>query len=153
MQREKEIHEIEVHVSALCLDDSCEPVRILIGKRADDRLIFPGYWECGGGQVHVGETLLDAVTYHMNEEFGLQVQVLMPFTTYNIDLKEKLIPGIRFLCRCRCDDIVTLDKDELVDFRWIEPSKLVEFNFIPGLVEDIERGLNVFSSVSRMFTF
>jgi isopentenyldiphosphate isomerase len=149
MQREKEIHEIEVHVSSLCLKDHKENIEILIGKRANDRLIFPSYWECGGGQVHKGETFLDAVKFHMDEEFGLQVDVLFPFRTYSIDLKNKMIPGIRFVCSPCNSKAVQIDHEELVNHQWVTLNQLDEFELIPGLKNDIEIGCNMYKTLKN----
>ena len=48
MPRENGIHEIEVHVAALCFSEKNGKTKLLIGKRAKNRQIFPDYWECGG---------------------------------------------------------------------------------------------------------
>jgi len=137
MQREKQIHLIEVHVAAICFNKKDNNTFLLIGKRADDREIFPGYWECGGGQVHTGETFIEAVQFHMNEEFGLDVRVLFPVCTYNIKLKNKIIPGIRFVCNPTTSDKVKIDIEEIVEYKWIKPENIKNYNTIPGLSNDI----------------
>jgi isopentenyldiphosphate isomerase len=149
MQREKEIHEIEVHVASLCIRETLTNFEFLIGKRANDRLIFPGFWECGGGQVHKGKSFIEAVEYHMKEEFGIQVDVLFPFCTYKIDLKEKMIPGVRFICRVRPNETVKIDHQELVDHRWISLAEINDYNMIPGLREDIMKGLDFYQKINQ----
>ena len=147
MQREKEIHEIEVHVAGLCIRESSGDIDFLIGKRAADRLIFPGFWECGGGQVHKGESFVDAVKFHMKEEFGIDVEVLFPFATYRIELKDKMIPGLRFICRIKNGETVNIDQQELVDFRWISLKEIDNFDMIPGLIEEIKTGLSYYQKI------
>jgi len=147
MQREKQVHLIEVHVAAMCFNQARGNTRLLIGQRADDREIFPGYWECGGGQVHVGETFNEAVLFHMNEEFGLEVNVLFPFGTYRIDLKDKMIPGIRFICEPTSSTNITIDMEEIVEYRWIDPNDASKYNMIPGLCNDIALGYHHYKRI------
>jgi 8-oxo-dGTP pyrophosphatase MutT (NUDIX family) len=100
-------------------------------------MIFPSFWECGGGQVHKGESFIEAVKYHMKEEFGLNVEVLFPVCTYTINLPNKVIPGIRFVCHLKDPQDIHIDGEEIVDHKWILPSELKHFNLIPGLSDDV----------------
>lgn len=144
MPREKKIYEIEVHVACLCIKENNGEIKILLGKRADSREIFPGYWECGGGQIHNNETFIDAIKSHMNDEFGVDIDVLFPFCTYHIELKNKLIPGIRFICKIQPNQKVRIDNEEIVDYRWVSFDQLDKYMTIPGLKEDILTGFDYY---------
>lgn len=144
MLREKQTHKIEVHVSAICIAQVDGRTRVLIGKRADNREIMPGYWECGGGQVHTGETFEKAIRNQLAEEFGIDAEVLMPVTTYSIALKDTIIPGVRLLCRVTRYEPVRIDMMEIVDFAWVDPIELSNYRTIPGLANDIQKAVKVF---------
>ncbi|HDD44483.1 MAG TPA: hypothetical protein ENG63_06460 [Candidatus Desulfofervidus auxilii] len=61
--------------------------------------MYPLFWECGGGQVHIRESFEEAVRRQMWEEFGIKVKVLKSFTSYVIPSSNgrPAIPGVRFL--------------------------------------------------------
>jgi isopentenyldiphosphate isomerase len=137
MPRENGIDEIEVHVATLCLDERDGALRVLIGKRADNRKIYPDLWECGGGQVRRGQTFQEAVRTQMKDEFGLDIEILFPSGNYKIETEGKIIPGIRFVCRPKPGQTVKIDNVEIVDFKWVTPEEFGSFDLIPGLADDI----------------
>ncbi len=147
MQREKGIHLIEAHVAAICFVQKSNEIKLLIGKRAADRMIFPSFWECGGGQVHKGETFIEAVKYHMKEEFGIEVEVLFPVCTYAINLPDKVIPGIRFVCHLKGHQDIHIDGEEIIDYKWILPSELNHFNLIPNLSDGVMLALKYYKKL------
>ena len=150
MPREEGIHEIEVHVATLCLEEHNGALRILIGKRLDSRKIYPGLWECGGGQVHRNQTFKEAVVEQMRDEFGIDVDVLFPVGDYKIETEGKIIPGIRFVCRPnRPGQEVKIDSREHTDFRWITPEEVEKYEMIPGVGEDIRQAVRVLKERRR----
>lgn len=100
-----------------------------------------------GGQVHIGETFVEAVQLQMIEEFGIEVDVLYPFCTYCIDLENKIIPGIRFICKPKARQEVHIDNKEIVQYRWASIEKLSNINMIPGLKEDILLGYKFYNKM------
>lgn len=138
MPRETGIDEIEVHIATLCFDGD----KILIAKRTDSRKIYPGLWECGGGQVRRGQTFQEAVKAQMKDEFGLNVDVLFSTNDYKIETEGKIIPGIRFVCRPKPGQTVKLDPAEHTEYRWASPQDLPSFNLIPGLLNDLRQAFD-----------
>jgi isopentenyldiphosphate isomerase len=149
MSRENGIDEIEVHVATLCLEEQDGVLRILIGKRAPNRKIYPGLWECGGGQVHKGQTFQDAVKAQMKDEFGLEVDVLFSLNDYKIETEGKIIPGICFLCSPRPGQTVRLNPAELVDYKWVTLAALSTHDTIPELASDIQQACEWFSGLGK----
>ena len=149
MPRENGIDEIEVHVATLCMEEKDGILRILIGKRAANRKIFPGLWECGGGQVRRNQTFKEAVIAQMRDEFGLDVEVLFSLDDYHIETEGKIIPGIRFVCRPKPGQAVRIDNVEIVEFHWVPPKELGSYDTIPGVAEDIHRAFDMHAKLAN----
>ncbi len=142
MPRENGIDEIEVHVATLCFEKQNSVQRVLIGKRALNRKIYPGLWECGGGQVRKGQTFQGAVKTQMHDEFGLDVDVLFSLNDYKIETEGKVIPGMRFVCRPKAGQRVKIDGKEHTEFKWVTPEEVRTYDLIPGLLQDIRMALD-----------
>jgi 8-oxo-dGTP pyrophosphatase MutT (NUDIX family) len=149
MPRENGTDEIEVHVATLCLEERDGVLKILIGKRAANRKIYPGLWECGGGQVRKGQTFQDAVKAQMKDEFGLEADVLFPLGDYAIETEGKLIPGMRYVCRPRAGQTIRLNPVELVDYKWVTLADLPAHDTIPGLAADIQQAYEWFNRFAK----
>jgi len=136
-KREDFQHHIEVHVAALCFKEENTQLYILAGKRKKTRALYPGLWEFGGGQVHVGETFEGAIKRQLWEEFGVKAEVLTPFATYSIPPKGEraLIPGLRFICYCVDDSSLKEEGEEHDIIKWIPVEDIDKYYFIPGLKE------------------
>lgn len=150
--REEHRETIEVHVAGICFRETVEGILVLLAKRQPTRALYPGLWECGGGQVLPGENLEEAVERQMREEFGVIVDRSLPFSTYEIetpDLPQKKIPGIKFVCFWKgyADGAVEpiRDEGEHSECRWQSIDDLSGFDFIPGVRDDIRRGWELFS--------
>lgn len=146
MSREEKQHKIEVHVAGLCFRETQYKIEILIVKRQDQRKLYPGLWECGGGQVRAGENFREAVKRQMQEELGIIVDKVWPFGTYEIktpELKQQKIPGIKFVCwwhnyvNAREPQI---DEKEHSQWKWQSIDDLANIKFIPGIEKDIRQG-------------
>src|SRR3989344_3343154 len=97
MIREKKVHKLEVHVAGVCFRDNT----VFTLKRSPTRKLYPDLWECGGGQVWMGENFEEAIVRQFEEETGMIVSPIKPFKAYEIMTldEQKKIPGLRFLCR------------------------------------------------------
>ncbi|MEW6481775.1 MAG: NUDIX domain-containing protein [bacterium] len=150
LTREDEIHQIEVYVAGVCVRRE-DVLKILVGKRNNKRRLYPGLWECGGGQVHRREYFEEAIKRQFREEFGVIVEPLKAFGSYKIDDRENdaIIPGIKFLCRFvdYLDDQVILNEAEFVEYRWILLEELDLYEFIPGIKEDIREAIRLYQEI------
>lgn len=147
MAREDGIHKIEVHVAGLCFEKVENVWKCLIARRTETRSLYPGLWECGGGQVQPGETFEKALARQMKEEFGIDPRILAPFGCYSIESKDALIPGIKFICLLEGKSSIELDPREHTDYVWVAKNDIGRYDFIPGVEKDLENG---FREIDRL---
>jgi len=151
MSREEKRYLIEVHVAGTCFRKKNGIAQVLVAKRSQNKELYPGKWECGGGQIHFGENFKDAVKREMKEEFGVIVKKVIPFSVYSIPVDkilQKKIPGLR--CICEWDGYVNgkgpkIDPKDFSEWRWQPISKLDEIDFISGIAEDTKRAWENYS--------
>jgi 8-oxo-dGTP pyrophosphatase MutT (NUDIX family) len=69
--------------------------RFLFSQRGPGCRNEAGKWEFGGGELHLGETIYEAVVREVKEEYGLEVTSISEST-----LVEQFIEGQHWLCSC-----------------------------------------------------
>lgn len=151
MPRENKRYLLEVHVAGTCFRLDNNRVEVLIAKRHPKKELFPELWECGGGQVNFNENFEEAVIRQMKEELGVNVKNLIPFTVYEIfvpDLEQKKIPGVKFYCFL--DSYVNgeglqIDSNDFTECKWVGVDDLANYDFIPGIVDDIRNAVKLFN--------
>lgn len=142
--RENKIHRIEVHVGCICLDGD----NVLILKRTPERRIYPGFWECGGGQVWSGESFEDAAARELSDEAGVMAKPVAAAGTYEIlvpDDEQKKIPGVYFACRFLGYQRGTEPSlsEEHSEWKWVPVSRLEGIGLIPGLKKQINKAHDI----------
>lgn len=141
--RETKRHCIEVHVAGICLRETDFDIEVLIAKRRENKELYPGKWECGGGQVKAGETFEKAIKRKMKEELGVIVERVLVFGTYGIEvpnLEQKKIPGIKFICFFKNyvnDGNPQINPEAFSEWKWQSINNLSGIDFIPGIKEEI----------------
>lgn len=104
--------------------------KVLAIKRASDDVHKPNVWEIPGGRLEIGEDPREGVKRETKEEVGLDIDVLLPFSTKSFQRDDgQMITMIIFLCKPISNKIVL--SEEHSDFEWIPLSeskeKLVSF--------------------------
>jgi 8-oxo-dGTP diphosphatase len=129
---------IEVHVAGACVRYRKGRWKLLAARRTTRRSLFPGKWECGGGQVRKGEGFEGAIRRQIFEEFGLDVQIYQVLQSYEIHVrKQGIIPGIRYLCLAH-EGRVRLNKREFSRFRWVNICPVPNLDWIGGVKEILD---------------
>ena len=141
--REEGIDKIEVHVSGICFHKG----KVLILKRSDSRKLYPGLWECGGGQVGEGENFEEAVVRQLEEEAGVIVDPIGIVSVYEIIDDEEKIPGIRFVCKIVrfVDGHEPVLSEEHSEWKWQGVSGLDEIELVPELKESIRHAYSIYN--------
>lgn len=88
----------EFHVGTICYDSKRKVV--VLAKRQQNRELYPGIWETGGGQIYEGENIVDAAKRLAKSEFGIDICVdtNAGFIPFKIEHNNRIIPGIKLLC-------------------------------------------------------
>jgi 8-oxo-dGTP diphosphatase len=134
--REEGICNIEVHVAGVCFNEG----NVLILKRSPTRELYPGLWECGGGQVMPNESFEEAVVRQLREETGVLVEPINAFGTYQIVKGDKKIPGVKIVCRFLgyADGKGLKISKEHTECKWQPMFRLSGLEMIPGTAKDIK---------------
>jgi 8-oxo-dGTP pyrophosphatase MutT (NUDIX family) len=158
MPREEKQHKIEVHVAGVCFRETEADISILIVKRRDDRELYPGKWECGGGQIRSGENFEEAIKRQIKEELGIITERVLVFGTYQIatpQSEQKIIPGVKFICFWKeyvNGEGPKIDPKEHIEWKWISINNTRGIDFIPGLGEDIRIAWEFYSNNQNIFS-
>jgi class 3 adenylate cyclase/8-oxo-dGTP pyrophosphatase MutT (NUDIX family) len=141
----------EFHVGTVCYDPSRE--LLVLAKRQNNRELFPGLWETGGGQIYEGEDIMEAAKRLAESEFALKINEVgnASFIPYKIIHKGRIIPGIKVLCLFENDQNPKLiDNRQHSEVRLVSPNSIKLENewpstkMIPKSKNDILSLLNSF---------
>jgi 8-oxo-dGTP diphosphatase len=152
--REERRHRIEVHVSGVCLRQTGDGTEVLLVKRSPRRKLFPGFWECGGGQVRPGEGFEEALARQLAEELNVRARVMGIVDTFLMetdDPEQRRIPGLRFACSItgfvKGDGPVV--SSEHTGWKWADVRMTDRIEIIPGLQGHILKAADIFSDSRR----
>jgi isopentenyldiphosphate isomerase len=123
---------------------------LLVHRRADDKDVFPGWWDlAAGGVVGVGETYPDAAVRELAEELGIGVADLTFVTSGHHD--DAHAKEICHVFRVVHDGPFRFDDGEVAEARFVTPEALAQLlaceRFLPGSVRMIGPHIDGFESV------
>lgn len=109
-------------VAVIMRDDG----KILLLKRRDDEIVYPGCYTFPGGKAEDNDTLIQTLIKEVKEECGLDLKEGF------ILIKEKAIgrkdgqtsKALSFLCFAKDPDNVILDERDFTDFTWANLDEL-----------------------------
>jgi isopentenyl-diphosphate delta-isomerase len=124
--------------------------RILVTRRALDKLTWPGVWTnsfCG--HPAPGETLIDAIARRARAELGIavsDVELVLPDFRYRaVDASGIVENEVCPVYRAVTSDAVVGNPDEVAEWEWADPSSLTAaasaapYAFSPWLVLQLEQ--------------
>ena len=109
-------------VGALIVDGD----RFLLTQRRLDDASWPGFWEFPGGKVAPGESDPQALEREMEEELGIEVEVVRQVDRVKLDLGDGNLLDFRVhLCRLLGGEPQPL---EVADLRWVTAQEAAELD-------------------------
>lgn len=114
--------------------------KVLIAQREDNDKLA-GKWEFPGGKIEVGETPRECLKREINEELGVEVEVLEPFGESIYEYENGIIKLIAFWCRWTVGEFSNRVHSQI---HWVYPAELDRYEFAPAdvpLVEKLKRFL------------
>lgn len=104
--------------------------KIFIAKRQNSG-DMGGRWEFPGGKIEEGESFNQAIVREMQEEFGVQVQVLDKITSGVFEHKGKKCTLDAFFIKLPHDGIEKpFELTEHTEYKWVLPSEIPGLNFV-----------------------
>lgn len=100
--------------------------RILLLKRHDNEVVYPGFYTFPGGKVEGNDTMHETLIKETKEECGLDLEPGF------ILIKEKAIgrpdgqtsKSFSFLCTAKNPEAVVLDAKDFTDYTWVNLDEL-----------------------------
>ena len=99
-----------------------------------NRGVFPGQWGLPGGGVETGEQMYDALRREVKEELGIEIHDITPWS-FRDDVRVKSyshgkekVYMIYLIFDCKTSDAVLKLNDELDEYAWVTPDKLVNYD-------------------------
>ena len=125
--------------------------KYLIAKRSEEESAFPGLWTVPGGKLeksdyvdtpkdtadHWYNVLRKSLVREIREEVGLEVEnidYLLSLSYLRSDGTPSLIMSL--YCEYKSGEVEL--SEELVDYKWVSVEELDNYEFVPGLQEEIE---------------
>ncbi len=125
--------------------------KYLIAKRSEGEAAFPGLWTVPGGKITPEDyvntpkdtadswynVLEEAVVREVREEVGLEVEKIRYLLSLCY-MRSDSIPTmiISFYCDYKSGDVSL--SEELTEHAWVSVDELGNYQFVPGLREEIE---------------
>ena len=123
---------------------------LLVHRRADDKDVFPGWWDlAAGGVVGVGETYAEAAVRELAEELGVVAHDPEFVTSGHHD--DEHAREVCHVFRVVHDGPFRFDDGEITEARFVTPAELGELltheRFLPGSMRMIGPHIDGFESV------
>ena len=99
-------------------------------------------WGSHGGHVKYGETIAQTAVRETREEVGLETSYVK-IIQYGEMIEPKTLKKKRHFIFFHClvdtdSDQVTIDNNEILDYKWIYPNEITKFKTNPELVETMK---------------
>lgn len=116
---------IGVGVGAILVNDQG---KLFLAKRGPAAKNEQGCWEFPGGSVEFGETLAQALTREMREEYGIEIVVVEMLDVVDHILPEENQHWVSptFICRIKTGSPVIIETEKCTEIGWFDPHRLPE---------------------------
>ena len=117
---------IHREVAIVIFDSSGE---VLLQKRSSQKEVRPGVWAISAaGHIEKGEDPLIAIKRETYEELGFEVDPVFHSKLFDVYLNRESRIFWIYYAIMEEKPIIKIDKDEVIDVRWVHPEKLINFS-------------------------
>jgi len=112
--------------------------KFLILKKSPDDRNYPNYWSFCSGFVKEFESAEDSCLREIKEETSLDAKIIKTGKIINVtDNKNnrRWVVAV-YLCEVNKTDVILCHEN--VEFRWVIKEELKNYNFVPGLTQDLK---------------
>ncbi len=112
--------------------------RFLIVKRSEMARGEANLWELPGGRLEFMETPEAALIREIKEEAGIDVSIIKLLSSWIFSREQNSqIVGLTFLCDSQCGNIQL--SREHKEYAWIYPEEIMNYQFIPVVLNDLKQ--------------
>ena len=111
--------------------------RLLVMKRASNRILWPGVWEIPGGKLESGETYEKALEREFQEETEIYVKVVREYIEFNYNYGDEPAVEKDFIVEAENFD-VKMDPREHTEYKWISGDEVGNLDANPAMKKSIK---------------
>lgn len=116
----------------------------IAGRRAEDAVAFPGMWQVVGGKVEGEDGIEETLRKEIKEEAGVEVGPFFYIGNFEFTRPDRHhVIGIEFGCEYISGELKSSDPD-MVDVRWMTVEEAKQLNFIPGVLDYVKKGFEIY---------
>lgn len=112
--------------------------KILMGKRLDSDVFYPGHWEFPGGKVEAGESDEVALAREFKEELGCEVTFFKFHTEIEWTYPKRTVELRFYFVSIQPDEISQLNPQAHSELRWFEIEEALKLQGLPANLKLIE---------------
>jgi len=102
--------------------------KVLLGQRGSNARDDEGIWDFPGGQVEYGELGKDAIKREVEEEFGIEIEIIEMVNLVEVIDPEKHWIGPTYVAHLLSGEARPLEEDKFTDFKWVDISEVEKMN-------------------------
>jgi mutator protein MutT len=115
--------------------------KVLLGRRAREPRM--GQWSVPGGTIELGETVREAATREIREEFNIQIEIQQVFDVFDRIFRDPegrvQFHYVLIECVARYQSGELRPADDVEEAEWVDPQELLPYELPADQIEVIKR--------------
>lgn len=111
--------------------------RVLVLKRHDDEVAFPGKWAFPGGKVERGQSIMEALEREVEEEAGLKIKPGKNFIRDYTFIRPDDVNVVGFAFEVQSLGGEVKISEDFTDYKWVNLEELKKLDYIEGMEKEV----------------